>query len=201
MRPRSKRKPKQHASGAVQVGRLKVDLAAISQLAHRCTPEGCGLRCCCSSYEVHVNAAELSRIVGLLPKAARYCPHLKTRDGLDNIFEDLGRGIYALDTDDDGRCLFAYQRGRSLRCSLHTVAEECGLSPYQVKPYECSLWPLALTTSGGRTLTVDDTAYTFPCSAHQPVGSPLSPSIASTIESLFGRVVLRNILDAIDNPG
>jgi len=193
LRCRHNRKPKHTASHMMRIGALRVDMTALSQLVHRCRPGCCGTAGCCSKYEVCINSAELSRIVGFLPSAARFCPHLKLPHGFDNIFEDLGGGIYALETDDDGLCLLAYKHRRSFKCSLHTVAEQCGLHPYQVKPHACVLWPLALTSSRAKILTVDETAYNFPCSTRQPINSPLCTSVIDTIECLFGSATLRRL--------
>src|SRR5512138_522236 len=126
---------KRHRQGGPQHQRssVDVDIESLLSLENRC--EGCvkGQKCCCASYEVCATAAEVRRIIKVMPAAARYCPHLLTAGGYDNVFEEEEPGLFSLDTTEDGLCVFAYwSRGRT-HCSLHTVAGELGLPLEQVK--------------------------------------------------------------------
>ena len=77
---------------------IDVDLDAISTVAHHCS--GCTHTdaCCCAVHEVCVNKREMNTIIGALPLAARYCPGLENRDGFDNVFDEVDRGVFAIDT-------------------------------------------------------------------------------------------------------
>ncbi len=97
------------------------------------------------TYEVCVTKAEMDRIIEVLPAAARLCPHLKSGKGFDNVFDEVEPGVYAIDTTEDGLCLFAYVFRNKYRCSLHTVALERGLPLGKVKPKACLLWPMTFS--------------------------------------------------------
>src|SRR5512147_2041483 len=87
---------------------VEVDVESLLSIENRCMGCARGERCCCSSYEVCVTFAEMKRIIRFLPEAARYCPHLLTTSGYDNVFEEEEPGLFSIDTTEDGLCLFAY---------------------------------------------------------------------------------------------
>ncbi|MGE5174432.1 MAG: hypothetical protein ACM3MD_11465, partial [Betaproteobacteria bacterium] len=74
---------------------VEVDVESLLTLENRCNGCARGERCCCSSYEVCVTTAELKRIIKVLPEAAKFCPHLLTTGGYDNVFEEEEPGIYS----------------------------------------------------------------------------------------------------------
>ncbi len=171
------------------LGGVRVDLDAVLKIDHRCVPGQCGLSgSCCARYEVCVERTELSRVVGLMPRAARYSPDLVSDGELSNVFEETEDGLICLDRDEDGMCVFAYRSGKNMiLCSLHSAALDSGIPPHEAKPGSCSLWPLALSDGPEPVLSVDEDAFMFPCNTlRQAPGPEPAPGIASILESLFG---------------
>jgi len=165
---------------------LTVDLASILAVDHDC--DGClpGEPCCCSTYEVCVTAAELERIIPVLPEVARFCPHLETGDGYDNVFDEVEPGLFAIDTDDDGLCLFAFRSGGKIRCSLHAAGAALGLPLEQMKPKACLLWPMNFS-EGQEVLSLVDDASDFRCNTVRRVRSRrLSPSFLKAVDAAYG---------------
>jgi hypothetical protein len=175
------KRPKQHQKIIVDV-----DVESLLSIENRC--EGCskGERCCCSSYEVCVTAAELKRIIKVLPEAATYCPHLLTLGGYDNVFEEEEPGLFSIDTTEDGLCLFAYWSNHRIHCSLHSVAMKLGLPLAQVKPKVCLLWPMHFT-EGDEVLAIIGDAFLFTCNFKKHARSrSLSPGFVEAIELVYG---------------
>ena len=177
---RQKRVPRhQHRS-------VEVDVESLLSLENRCSGCARGEKCCCSSYEVCVTTAELKRIIKVLPEAARFCPHLLTAGGYDNVFEEEEPGLFSIDTTEDGLCLFAYWSHGRTHCSLHTVATTLGLPLEQVKPKVCLLWPMHFS-EGDEVLAVVNDAFLFTCNARKAPGSrSLSPGFVEAIELVYG---------------
>ena len=166
---------------------IDVDVAALVSLRHDCV--GCkGLnRCCCATYEICVTQAELRNIVGVMPQASRFCPHLKAGDGFDNVFERLERGLFSIDTTEEGLCLFAYHSDDGIRCSLHSTALMLDLPAIRLKPTACILWPLALSSGPSQFLSVHDDAFRFKCNSKRNAGGRrLCGAVGDLIESSFG---------------
>lgn len=177
---RGKRLP-QHQRSSVEV-----DVEAILSLENRCRGCGRGEQCCCSSYEVCVTAAEMKRIITVLPEAARFCPHLLAAGGYDNVFEEEEPGLFSIDTDEDGLCVFAYWSRRRTHCSLHTVAMTLGLPLEQVKPKVCLLWPLHFS-DGDEVLSLISDASRFSCNVRKAPGSrDLSSGFVEAIDLVYG---------------
>jgi len=167
-------------------GPIHVNLAAILSIDHTC--RGCTRpeTCCCARYEVCVDTAEINRIIQVLPEAAKLCPHLKTAKGYDNVFEEVDPGLYAIDTDDDGLCVFAFMAGHTIRCSLHSTALNLGLPLEKVKPQACLLWPLS-SSENNEFLSLDNESLSFRCiSRRRNPSRKLSPSLLETIKLLYG---------------
>ncbi len=165
---------------------LQIDLASLLPVDHAC--HGCspGEKCCCASHEVCVTEAELTRIINLLPEAAAFCPHLRSCGGYDNVFDEVEPGLYAIDTTEDGLCLFAFVADKKVRCSLHAVAIARGLPLAKVKPASCMLWPLGLS-EGDDVLLLDDTAVEYECTDQRPRRSKrLSAAFRESIELVYG---------------
>lgn len=165
---------------------LAVDLASILSIDHAC--DGCrsGEPCCCSAYEVCVTATELERIIRVLPETSHFCPHLKTSEGYDNLFDEVEPGLFAIDTDDDGLCLFAFRSGRKVRCSLHAAGAALGLPPEQVKPKACLLWPMNFS-EGKEVLSLVGDAPAFHCNTlRQGRSRKLSPAFVKAAEGVYG---------------
>jgi hypothetical protein len=168
---------------------LHVDLASILSIDHVC--DGCrtGELCCCSAYEVCVTAMELERIIRVLPEAARVRPELETGGGYDNIFDEVRSGLFAIDTDDEGLCLLAFRSGGKVRCSLHAAAEALGLSPEQVKPKSCLLWPMNFS-EGKEVLSLVDDALAFRCNTLRRGRSRhLSRAFVTAVDAVYGKGV------------
>jgi len=148
---------------------------------------------------VSVGESELSALIGMLPAAARFAPHLRAGGDFIDVFEEADDGSVVLATDEDMRCVFAF-RGRSSRtlCSLHAAAIEAGLDPAAHKPRSCWLWPLALSDQRPPALTVMPGAYAFPCNRRRR-GRPksLHPGIRQIILGAFGQRFLRELEEQI----
>ena len=182
--------------GYIFVENMRIDVEALQALAHRCEPLKCigRERGCCATYEVVVGRREQGTIVGALAEAARFAPALKTGGEYLDPFEETEGGS-CLNTDEDGRCVFAYEdaRGATL-CSLHSAAMELGLPPARVKPRACALWPLALVEGDPPLLTVQEDALAFPCNRRRRNGAAgLNGVIEEIIEAVFGREILMEI--------
>ena len=183
---------KKHTKRAIKAQRtrpvmLTVDLASILSVDHMC--DGClgGEPCCCSTYEVCTTTAEIERIIPVLPEAARFCPHLDAGDGYDNIFDEVEPGLFAIDTDDDGLCLFAFRSGGKIRCSLHAAAAALGLAPEQVKPKACLLWPMCFS-EGREMLSLVEDAPAFRCTTPRRISSRrLAPAFVAAVDAVYGK--------------
>ena len=191
---RRQKRPPQHQRRSVEV-----DVESLLSLENRCS--GCvrGERCCCSSYEVCITAAELKRIIKVLPEAAKLCPHLLTTRGYDNVFEEEEPGLFSIDTTEEGLCLFAYRSHRRTHCSLHTVAVTLGLPLEQVKPKVCLLWPMHFS-EGNEVLTAINDAFLFGCNVRKAPGSrSLSPGFVEAIELVYGEGCGNQVKQAAEN--
>jgi hypothetical protein len=175
------KRPPQHQRSSVEV-----DVESLLSLENCCN--GClkSDRCCCSSYEVCVTTVEMKRIIKVLPDAAKFCPHLLTAGGYDNVFEEEEPGLFSIDTAEDGLCLFAYWYHHRIHCSLHTVAETLDLPLAQVKPKVCLLWPMHFS-EGNEVLAMINDAFLFNCNVRkEPDSHSLCPSFVETIELVYG---------------
>ena len=193
--------PERPSQALVRIGEMLVDLPALLRLHHEYNPAACSAaNCCCGSYEVTVAKRELRRIAGMIPESSRFARGLRDADGTyENPFEPVEPGLYALDTDEHGRCVFAYRdRQGVVRCSIHSAALKLGLEPYTTKPFVCTLWPLALTDDHPPVLTVQEDAYRFPCNRQLRVpGHALTPEVALIMDRLFGPEFLQALNAAI----
>jgi hypothetical protein len=190
---RQKRLP-QHQQSSVDV-----DVESLLLLENRCNGCARGERCCCASYEVCVTTAELKRIIRILPEAAKFCPHLLTRGGYDNVFEQEEPGLFSIDTTEDGLCLFAYQSHHRIHCSLHTVAVRLGLPLEKVKPKVCLLWPMHFS-EGDEVLAIINDAFQFTCNTRRASGSrSLSRGFVETIEQVYGEGCGSQVEHAAEN--
>ncbi len=178
---RRKRSLRRHGKNVI------VDLAALLSIDHVCGGCAKGEKCCCASYEICITAAEMHRIIAVLPEAAKRCPHLETGEEFDNVFEEVEHGLYAIDTTEDGLCLFAFLSKRKIRCSLHAAASALGIPINQVKPKTCLLWPVSYS-EGDEVLSLTDDALSFSCNS--PKGRApraLSPSLVEAITMVYGK--------------
>ena len=190
---RKKRLP-QHQRSSVEV-----DVESLLLIENRCNGCARGERCCCSSYEVCVTTVELKRIIKVLPEAARFCPHLLTVGGYDNVFEEEEPGLFSIDTTEDGLCLFAYRSHHRIHCSLHTVAKTLGLPLAQVKPKVCLLWPMHFS-EGREVLAMINDAFLFNCNARKAPGSrSLSPGFVEAIDMVYGEGCGTQVKRAAEN--
>jgi hypothetical protein len=188
------KRPQQHQRTSVDV-----DVESLLALENNC--KGCvkGQRCCCASYEVCVTAAELKRIIRFMPEAAKFCPHLLTTGGYDNVFEEVEPGLYSIDTTEDGLCIFAYWSHNRTHCSLHTVAETLGLPLSEAKPKVCLLWPMHFS-EGDEVLAMISDAFLFHCNTRKEPGSRnLSPGFVDAIELVYGEGCGSQVKHAAEN--
>lgn len=176
---------------------ILVDLDQLLRLRRSCEPIRCkDHQSCCAVYEVCVSRKEVERITGMIPASARYATHLKDGRSFENPFDDLGGGETALETQEDGTCLFGYRApDGALLCSIHSAALDLGLNPYQVKPFPCTLWPLALSEGKPPVLGVQEGVERFACIriSRRPC-KRFSAPVLQTVEDCFGRAFLKLLL-------
>jgi hypothetical protein len=178
---------------------VDVDVESLVSIENRCNGCGRGEKCCCSSYEVCVSAAEVKRIIKVLPEAAKLCPHLLTTGGYDNVFEEEEPGLFSIDTTADGLCLFAYWSGQRIHCSLHTVAMRLGLSLAEVKPKVCLLWPMHFS-DGDEVLARINDAFLFRCNVRKNPGARnFSPGFVEALDLVYGEGCGTQVKQAAEN--
>lgn len=184
----------------IRINGIEIDAEAICSISHNCNPDVCKTgRCCCSCYEICIDLQELSTIIDYLSEAAKFAPHLKSGSDFENVFDELKPDLFAIDTDDDGLCVFAYlnKDGQTL-CSLHSAALRLGLPPHEVKPKSCTLWPLAITEDLPLNLSTDKDAFSFPCNSQRDVQeASLCPSVADIVKNIFGTNFLEHLREII----
>jgi Fe-S-cluster containining protein len=165
---------------------VDIDILSLRSVEHDCNGCASGELCCCSTYEVCVTIAEMRRIIRVMSEVVKFCPHLETDDGFDNVFEYVEPGLYAIDTTEDGLCLFAYAAQRKIQCALHTVGIKRGIPLSEVKPKACLLWPMTFS-EGAEALSLTEDALRFHCTALKRKGSnSISSSFAEAIEQVYG---------------
>jgi hypothetical protein len=107
------------------------------------------------------------------------------------VFEEEEPGLFPLDTNEAGLCLFAYWSHGRTHCSLHTVAMTPGLPLEQVKPKVCLLWPIHF--SEGREVLAMSNARKVPGSRN------LSPGFVEAIELVYGEGCGSQVKHAVEN--
>jgi len=186
--------------GYIFIENMRIDVEALQALTHLCDPMKCigRARGCCETYEVVVGRREQGTIVGTLDEASRFAIGLKEDGDFLEPFEETEGGT-CLNTDEDGRCVFAYDDSLgATMCSLHSAALDLGLPPAEVKPRACALWPLALVEGDPPLLTVQGGMLDFPCNrVRDEGGGALDPGVASIVEAMFGHSVLTEITAAL----
>jgi hypothetical protein len=177
-----------------------VDVEALETIAHRCEPALCRRAgTCCAGYDVCVAEDELPKLAGATELAARYVPDLGQGG---NVFEELFDGLYSIDTDEDGLCVFAYEdAGGQVLCSLHSAALENGLDVRELKPRCCMLWPLALSGSRPRYLMVDPGAFSYPCNRRKASDGRLDEGIRQIVRCVLGEEFLAELGTALGGDG
>lgn len=169
---------------------IEFDLKRLMVLRHRCV--GCvdATACCCAQFEVCVTAKEMQRMLDFLPQASRYCQHLKSGAGYENVFDQIGSNLYTVDTDEHGLCVFAYRHAEGIRCSLHTVALDLDIPLKNLKPISCRLWPLSISSGRDKLVSVLDDVYAFPCNTKRHgARKRLDEGVAELIEGVWGSKV------------
>ncbi|MFP4501829.1 MAG: hypothetical protein ACLFTT_12575 [Candidatus Hydrogenedentota bacterium] len=165
-----------------------LDIQALQSVTHTCDCCADGQACCCAQFEVCVSAGEIPRIAAMMPAAAAYAPHILTEDGApDNVFEETGDGLYAIDTHENGLCIFAFHRDGMTLCALHAAALDHGLPWHEGKPYVCTLWPATISEDDPPMVSVDPDAVTFHCTRARtaPKGA-VAPALKDAIRRVFG---------------
>jgi len=170
---------------------IEVDIESLHSISHKCIPGECEKSiCCCSRYELCIDDNELERLITYMPDAAKLAPELRSESGYSNVYEETDDNLYAIDTDDNDLCVFAYSDTKNtVLCSLHTVALQLSLPPHEVKPRSCITWPLALSEDRLPMLSVSADAFDFPCNRSKRAQS-LDPDIAQIIKAVFGQEFL-----------
>jgi hypothetical protein len=172
---------------------VRIDYEQLLSIEHSCDPKLCvGCKCCCSCYDLLIEGNELSRVAGWLPGASRYAPALMDGGEPANVFEELAPGVFSIDTDEDGLCVFAWtDEAGSRLCSLHAAALAEGAEPLGAKPRSCWLWPLALSSSRPPILGRDADVFAFPCNKRRHDFRPvLDAGVTDIIRGLYGEEFL-----------
>lgn len=184
----------------VQIGRISVDVPALLCLKHHCDPALCrNQACCCQCYEITFTRREMEIAAGVLPDCARYARHLMDDGELANPFEELPEGLYTVDENGEEGCAFSFRDARKRTwCAIHAAALDLGLSPWKTKPKMCTLWPLALSEGRRPVLTIDATAYRFPCNARRRNARRLDAGVQTCVDGVFGPRFLKRLNTAID---
>jgi hypothetical protein len=178
---------------------VEVDVESLALLENRCNGCTTGERCCCSTYEVCVTIAEMKRIIRVLPEAAKFAPNLLNTQGYDNVFEQEESGLFSIDTDEEGLCVFAYWLHGRIHCSLHSAAATLSLSLEQVKPKVCLLWPMHFS-EGDEVLAAISDAFLFRCNTRKARGSRnLSPGFVEALELVYGEGCGTQVKHAAEN--
>lgn len=175
---------------------VRVDLAALKTIRHKCHPGTCrNCPSCCSRYIPHVSRSELKRIVGCFPIITRYTNSIKNRHGFKNVFEECDDASFCIDANEDESCVFTYAKvtGETL-CALHSVALDLRISPADLKPMACSLWPLTLSEEPEPCLSVDRSWHEFPCNSLLDGDQRIDAGIINIIASCFGVSFLEQLL-------
>lgn len=161
-----------------------VDLKSLRGFRHMCV--SCKRTdSCCRSYEVEVTWKEITRIDSLMPQITRYLPELIEKNGYQDVFRDAEDDVLVIETDINDTCPLLIKR--SGRCSVHRVALDLGLDPYQTKPFLCAAWPLSILSlaKGKSWLTADESAQEFHCTSRTGA-KKIYPEIIQHIRDLFG---------------
>ena len=178
---------------------IDVDLHALTTLQHECTGCSKDKQSCCAHYDICIRKREMQQIIGYLPQAATFCPQLKTADGFDNVFEEVERNLFRIDTLDDERCTFAYDLDHETRCSLHTIALDHDLPINTLKPEACLLWPLALSETQPLALSIHKDALQFPCNHLRPQQENIHSSVDDILETVFGHRFAQQVHSAVES--
>lgn len=150
----------------------------------------------CCQYGCSISPLDAANIL-------KHAPALETRIGrpatewFDNQWEDNGdfpggRAMRTRVYEDGGAgrspmCVFA---GRGARgCSLHAYALEIGLSPYDLKPKDCHLFPL-ICDGGALAPAMEITEGSLVC---QGPGETLFRSVATSLEYYFGSAFVQEL--------
>lgn len=187
--------------GFVEIDGVVVDVPALMKLKHYCDPNLCkNGRYCCAQYEITLDKADMKRAIGLMPEAAKFAPEVGEDGEFENPFDKVEPGRWSMDChEDSGACAFSFRDKQGCGwCSLHAAALANDLDPYAEKPEVCTMWPLAITESGQKVLSIQDDVYSFPC-AWKRRGKPkgLYPDIADNVEAIFGKAFREKLEAAI----
>lgn len=145
-------------------GRYRVDAAIMRDYDFACEPLKCQERgeYCCARFEVDISRAEMERLTGLTPTAAKYARRLAGKGGqLQNPFDEFDDDPrrFVIDKSSDGDCVYTFTSGSGeKRCSVHAACLAMGLDPLREKPLPCRIWPLTLGSrgpDGKTTVTLD----------------------------------------------
>jgi hypothetical protein len=173
----------------ISIDGIIVDLDAVRAIAHGCEPTWCDRsNSCCARYEICLDPEEVSSVIGMLPQAVNFAPHaMGASMEPDNILEETEDGLFAIDSDDDGLCVLAFEgHGKAILCSIHAAALAMGLPPAQVKPRSCTLWPLTISDDP-KIVSVQEDAFEYPCNRMRtPEEKGLDSGIRDILSSLFG---------------
>lgn len=94
---------------AVLIDGILVDLEALRRIRHTCDAAHCDrAHHCCSQYEISLGRREMTRMIGLMGRAAAFAGHLREGGELINPFDEDEPGQFVIDSDDNQRCVFAY---------------------------------------------------------------------------------------------
>jgi hypothetical protein len=139
-------------------------------------------------------------ITGAMPFAAEFQPALKNHGRFLNVFDETDDGLFALDTNKNGLCVFSYASAGGIRCALHSAAVKLGVAPAALKPAVCVLWPMTFIDAPDSCLGISESAFDFDC-CHKAgrKRKTISPALLASVGELFGEGASRALAAAAKN--
>jgi hypothetical protein len=111
------------------------------------------------------------------------------------VFEECDDASFCIDANEDESCVFTYAKSSGETfCALHSVALDLRVSPVDLKPMACSLWPLTLSEEPEPDLSVDINWREFPCNTLSGNEHRMDAGVINIIASCFGVSFLRQLL-------
>ncbi|MGH8337920.1 MAG: DUF3109 family protein [Gammaproteobacteria bacterium] len=194
---------------------IRVDAGTIFKTHFRCDTKLCagidrspGTESCCTDYDVEITPEEHARIVAnadaVIELLSRHDGQRVTRGrGIAEFFEEAHTISLA---KEKGRCAFSYREpGGQLRCGLHSLALEKGVSVASIKPLACVLFPIVIYRfENGETFltaTSRETSSLFgrekdsdlPCLRAEQ-GDPMFIECRMAIEAGFGEAFYQRLI-------
>ena len=209
--------------GLARAGRYLLDVPALTQPyacdSSECTPlrRAPRTRSCCADVSVSLSLRERRALERAMPRLTLYMARrdARWREAQEvSSNREMQTRNKPIDADGvlsrpGGRCVFAVEQARGLRCGLQLAERSWGRAPGTLKPLPCRLFPIIvvdmgegqrlLTAVARRTASLVGTypAARFPCLRNDARRRPLYREMAATLRSVFGAPAARDITRAL----